>query len=269
VGVSTDIGAGLQVSPSTARWATPVDVQRLASGFFEQTWQPIVANQPDEVREHLDAERSLVADLLAASPYRTVVEAGCADGTLLAPVILDSGAAYLGLDVAEGAVRATAAALRDLAEAAAEPGPPGRHARPAPPAVAHRADIRDLPAVFGRRGVPIAPPVLVAFPFNVFGNIPEPQAALAAAAAVSADALVLTYDTSTGATSLREEYYRACGFAGEFFADGAGVHYEDGLFTSSVYEQRVVIGWLEEHGYAVTVIPYGRVGVAYHGRRGR
>jgi hypothetical protein len=247
VGVSTDI-------------RTDLDAERLATGFFEQTWQPIVANQPDAVREHLAAERSLVATVLADGSYRTVVEAGCADGSLLASVILSAGVGYLGLDVADGAVRACATTLRGLAESAG---------RALPPAVARRADIRDLPAVLGGRGVPSAPPVLVAFPFNVFGNIPEPRYAVKAASSVSADALILTYDTSTDARALRAEYYRACGFGGVFATDSTGVHYEDGLFTSSVYRQSVLTGWLEEFGYAVTVIPYGRVGVAYHGRRGR
>jgi hypothetical protein len=111
--------------------------------------------------------------------------------------------------------------------------------------------------------------VLTAFPFNVFGNIPEPRSAVEAAASVSADALILTYDTSAGARHLREEYYHACGFAGVFATDDTGVHYEDGLFTSSVYRTPVLTGWLEDRGYAVTVTPYGRVGLAYHGRRGR
>jgi hypothetical protein len=247
VGVSTDTRANL-------------DAERLATGFFEKTWRPIIANQPHAVREHLAAERALVADLLAGAPYHTVVEAGCADGSLLASIILDAGAGYLGLDVADGAVRATAAALRDMAEASA---------RPLPAAAARRADIRHLPKILGGRGVPSAPPVLAAFPFNVFGDIPEPRDAVAAAASVSADALILTYDTSAGARRLRDEYYRACGFAGVFTVDDAGVHYEDGLFTSSVYRREVLTGWLEEFGYAVTVTPYGQVGLAYHGRRGR
>lgn len=241
---------------------TDLDAERLATGFFEQTWQPIIANQPDAVREHLEAERALVGSLLVSSGYRTVVEAGCADGSLLASVILGANATYLGLDVADGAVRACTARLRNLAEAVASRG------LTMPPAVVRRADIRDLPAVLGSRGAPSTPPVLVAFPFNVFGNIPEPRYAAKAAASVSADALILTYDTGTDARSLREEYYRACGFAGAFTTDESGVHYEDGLFTSSVYRQSVVSGWLEDLGYAVTVIPYGRVGLAYHGRRG-
>jgi hypothetical protein len=250
VGVSTDIRANL-------------DADRLAAGFFEKTWQPIIANQPDAVVEHLDAERAFVASLIVPSAYRTVVEAGCADGSLLASVILGAGATYLGLDVADGAVRACTARLRNLAEAVSARG------LSMPAAVVRRADIRDLPAVLGSRGAPSTPPVLAAFPFNVFGNIPEPRDAVKAAASVSADALILTYDTGTGARRLREEYYRACGFAGGFSTDDTGVHYEDELFTSSVYRQPVLTGWLEELGYAVTVTPYGQVGLAYHARRGR
>jgi hypothetical protein len=250
VGVSTDI-------------RTDLDAEREATGFFEKTWRPIVENQPDAVVEHLTAERELVGSLLISCGYRTVVEAGCADGSLLAPVVLGAGATYLGLDVADGAVQACTVRLRNLAEAVAARG------MSMPAAVVRRADIRDLPAVLGGRGAPSTPPVLVAFPFNVLGNIPSPESALSAAVSVSADVLLLTYNTGTRARALREEYYRACGFDGRFTVDDTGVHYEDGLFTSSVYHEPVLTGWLTDLGYAGTVEEYGEVGLAYHGRRGR
>jgi hypothetical protein len=246
VGVSTDI--------RSTDIRADVDADRLATGFFERTWRSIVEHQPDAVRAHLAAERATVGALLAGGPYRTVVEAGCADGTLLAPVVLRAGRAYLGLDVAEGAARAATRTVGSL------PGAASAGAR------VLRADVRDLPAVVGRDRVTLEPPVLVALPFNVFGNIASPREALAAVAAVGADVLVLTYDTGAPARRVRAEYYRACGFAGAFAVDATGLHYTDGLFGSSVYRRGVLTGWLTDLGYRVTVTAYGKVGLAYHGR---
>lgn len=233
---------------------TDLDVDRDAVGFFDGTWRRIIDTRPAAVREHLDAERLAFAALLDAGPaYRSVIEAGCADGSLLLPVVRARGLDYLGLDVAAGAVEATRAALAPLTAAGEL-------------ATALRGDIRDLPKVIADEGLLVTPPVLAALPFNVFGNIPQPVHALAAAAAIGADALVLTYDTGPRAKRVRAEYYQLCGFDGTFTTDETGVHFTAGLFTSSVYRRAVVRGWLAGLGYRVSVTRYGPIGLAYHGR---
>lgn len=202
---------------------------------FEELWSTIIATQPPAIRAHLDAERALAAPLIGG--YRSLVEVGCADGSLLRPAAHRLGIDYLGLDLAAGAVAATRAAG----------------------GAAVHADVVDL----GTLPLPGAP-LLVAYPFNVFGNLPAPHRALAATAAAGADALVLTYRTDARAAAVRAEYYAACGLPGELTTDEVGVHFASGEFRSSVYRPEVLTAWLVSHGYRVTVTRYGTVGLAYH-----
>lgn len=215
------------------------------AAFFDQAWGRIISTQPARIRRHLAAERDLVDGLLSASGYRSLVEVGCADGSLLLPLAMRHGLAYTGLDLAAGAVAATRAALA---------GAPG---------VVVQANASDLDTL----GLPLALPALVAFPFNVFGDLSAPHRTLAAAAALAADVLVLTYDTGEEAAATRSEYYHACGLTGRLRTDKTGVHLRSRPFTSSVYHPPVLTGWLAEHGYLVTTRRYGAVGLAYHGTR--
>jgi hypothetical protein len=223
-----------------------------AAEFFARDWRRIITTRPAAVRNHLAAERQLADEVLAGSAYRTLVEVGCSDGSLLLPSALHHGLAYLGLDLAAGAVAATREAL-----AAAAPGSF---------AAAVQADVDDLAGVLA--DLPQCPPwpMLVGFPFNVFGNLPDPRRTLAAAAGARADVLVLTYDTGPQARAARVEYYRACGFPGRLTDDATGSHFAYGAFTSSVYHPAKLTGWLAALGYQVSVRRYGAVGLAYHGR---
>ncbi|MEH1129208.1 class I SAM-dependent methyltransferase [Micromonospora sp. CPCC 206061] len=205
------------------------------STSLDQLWSRIVTNQPAAVRAHLDAERRLVSTV--ATGYRSLVEVGCADGSLLLPVARRLGLEYLGVDLAAGAVEATRALGADAVRADA-------------------VDLATLPLPAGS--------LLIGYPFNVFGNLPDPPRALTAAATTGADALVLTYDTSPAATTLRTEYYAACDLPGELATDETGVHFTSGTFRSSVYHREVVTAWLTAAGYRTAVTPYGRAGLAYH-----
>jgi hypothetical protein len=226
------------VSPSPA--APPTTDLR---AFFERHWSVIVSTRPAAVRDGLRAERAYADRLLRRSAYRSLVEVGCADGSLLLDTAIDHGLGYVGLDLAEGAVAATRARLAGAG------------------GTALRADVCDLPDL----AVQPQSPALIAFPFNVFGNLPDPQRALSAVAAVGADILLLTYDTGTAAGAVRGEYYAACGLAGALTRDQAGVHFVAGDFRSSVYHPPVLSGWLHRHGFQVAVGRYGAVGLAYHG----
>jgi hypothetical protein len=222
-----------------------------AADFFARGWRQIVATRPAAVGRHLAAERQLADEVLGRLAYRTLVEVGSSDGSLLLPTALHHGLAYLGLDLAPGAVAATREAL-----AAA---PAGTFAR------AVQADVDDLNDVLA--DLPQRPPwpMLVGFPFNVFGNLPDPRRTLAVVAGARADVLILTYDTSRQARATRIEYYRACGFPGRLTDDATGSHFAFGAFTSSVYHPAKLAGWLAGLGYRVSVRRYGAVGLAYHG----
>jgi hypothetical protein len=220
--------------------------------FFARDWRRIITTQPAAVRAHLAAEKQLADGVLGRSAYRTLVEVGSSDGSLLLPTALRHGLAYLGLDLAPGAVTATREALAAAA-------PSGTFAR------AVQADIDDLGDVLA--DLPERPPwpLLVGFPFNVFGNLPDPRRTVAAVAGARADVLILTYDTSPQARAARIEYYRECGFPGTLTDDATGSHFAFGAFTSSVYHPAKLTGWLAAQGYQVSVRRYGAVGLAYQG----
>jgi hypothetical protein len=235
-------------------WSTPIDERRTSAGFFDTTWRSLVDGVTPAVRTHLAAERALVAGLLAESRpgpggpgagrggrYRAVIEGGCAGGGLLLPVIVAAGLDYLGLDRAPGAVAATRAAGGD----------------------AVCGDVRDV----DRLATGLPRPALLALPFNVFGNIPEPREVLAAAARAGTDVLVLTYRDSALARDVRASYYRACGFDGAFRTDGVGVHFDAGLFSSTAYRPGLVRDWLARAGFEVREQEYGPIGLAVSGAR--
>ncbi|MGH8931973.1 MAG: hypothetical protein ACRDZO_15460, partial [Egibacteraceae bacterium] len=202
-----------------------------AERFFEENWTRILVNQPPAVRAHLDAQRQLARELLTTRRYDLVIEVGCADGSLLMPTIVGLGRRYLGVEIAKGAVDDAGQRL------AAMPRRPGQRAE-----VVH-GDIRHLDAIAAESDL-VRGSVLVAFPFNVFGNIVEPRQVLATTAAHDLDVLIITYDTSPAARDLRAEYYRACGLSGDFTTGATGARFASGPFTSSVYHPSVLRRWL-------------------------
>lgn len=202
---------------------------------FDDLWSTIIRVQPPAVRAHLAAERAYAATVIRR--YRAMVEVGCADGSLLLPSARQLGVEYLGIDLAADAVAATRTAG----------------------GAALRADVVDLATLSLPAG-----PLLAAYPFNVFGLLPEPHRALAATATAGADALILTYRTNARATAVRAEYYAACGLAGTLTTDELGVHFAADGFRSSVYHPKVLTAWLAAAGFQVTVTPTSTVGWAYH-----
>ncbi len=231
--------AGPAAGRCPVTWSTPLDERRASAGFFDTTWRSLVDGVTPAVRAHLAAERTLIAGRLAG--YRAVVEGGCAGGTLPLPVITTAGLDYLGLDRAPGAVAATRAAGGD----------------------AVCGDVRDV----DRLAAQLPRPALLALPFNVFGNIPEPREVLAAAVRAGTDVLVLTYRDSPLALRVRAGYYRRCGLTGVFRTDEAGVHFDAGLVSSTAYRPGLVREWLAGAGYEIREQEYGAIGLAVSGAR--
>jgi SAM-dependent methyltransferase len=219
--------------------------------FFDEHWADIVAQRPDGVRTHLEAERRLVRDLVSRGGYRAVLEVGCGDGDLLLPVVVPLGVRYVGIDLAEAAVAAAEARAARLRR----PGP-----RRSPDITLACADVAELPALGTRLGLPGAG-LLVAFPFNVFGNLPEPWAVVERVAALGADLVIGTYDTSPAASTLRAEYYRACGLRGAIVIDDDGARFRSGAFRSDVYHPATLRARLTERGFAVTQVRHGAAGL--------
>lgn len=237
-------------------WPTALDQRRVAADFYDTYWHTIISARTPQITEYLRCERELASATIDRCGYRGLVEVGCADGTLLLSVAVGRGLDYLGVDLAADAIDRARSALAKTAVGSAVGSP---HT-----AVVQR-DVRDLAALPGTL-LPRSPR-LVAFPFNVLAGITTPVAALRAAAAIESDLLVFSYQTSWAASTVRRDYYRACGLTGRFNSDDRGVHFTAGLFTSSVYHEALVIGWLERLGYQVELIPFAAVGLAYHARR--
>lgn len=235
----------------------PHDEVDLASG-----WRNLVlrSHLPAAIRRHLQAERALLAALLATGAHRLVIEAGCADGSLLLPVVLAAGLDYLGVDVVDGAVAATSHAI------ARTPLAPGQHA------VAVRGDVRALDAVAAARSGALrdfgaAGPALVVLPFNLMGIVSRPETAFASVAAIGADIAVFTYRRSTAAGSARADYFRRAGWPGAEVAAPDVTHFEADHFVSSVYGEQRLRSWLVETGFEPEIRPYGEIGLAAIGRR--
>jgi hypothetical protein len=259
--VSTEaLDTDVRVAEHDDAW---LDWRRAEVEFFEQHWRDIVTSRTPKVSEYLESERRLCDRILDRCGYRGVIEAGCADGSLLMPGIVARGLDYLGIDLAPGAVTLARQSLarHALARQAVGLTPAGGHT-----AVIHD-DIRDLPKL--PTDLLPAAPLLVAYPFNVLAGIPQPRNALRAAASCGGDILLFAYQTSSAALIARRDYYRACGFTGEFRQDDRGVHFTAGLFTSSVYRPTLVVAWLAEMGYHVEMEAFAGVGLAYHARLDR
>src|SRR5215475_14370680 len=99
----------LTVWPSTMTAIDPHDDLDMDSD-----WRRFVAreNLPPAIRNHLESERDFLRGVLVSGAYDTVIEGGCADGSLLLPVILDAGTDYIGVDVVAQAVHAARDAIR-------------------------------------------------------------------------------------------------------------------------------------------------------------
>jgi SAM-dependent methyltransferase len=203
--------------------------------FFDQHWRAIVKTRTTGIDEYLEAERRQLDAWLADGTVRLVVEAGCADGELLLPVVLRRPElAYLGVDLAAEAIAALRRCFNGL--------------RGAPYLGAVQGDIADLPRLTA--GLPLpATGWLTALPFNVIGELSDPRRALAAARRCGSDLAIFTYDTGAEARRVREEYYRACGFDGRWEA-GPTYRSDDGFF-SAAYPRRLLHTWLTDLGYRV------------------
>jgi SAM-dependent methyltransferase len=221
--------------------------------FLEQRWHDLIATRPPGVRRHLTAERAVVRGLLRAGRYDAVAEVGCGDGTLLMADVVHAGLHYLGIDVAGGAV--TAAELRAV---------PLR-ATSSRSVLVVQADAADLATILTPALGELR--LLVAFPFNVFGNLLEPWAVVRAVAELDAGIAVLTYDTTAAAAALRAEYYAACALPGRLERDDAGVRFRCGPFRSDVHRPAVLRARLRAEGFDVAERTYGPAGRLYHGTR--
>ncbi|GAA3216229.1 hypothetical protein [Actinocorallia longicatena] len=215
--------------------------------FFSAHWTALAHDLPAELAEHLDRERAELRALLAAHGHGAVIEAGCADGSLMWPVARDLGLPYFGVDLAAEAV----ARLRpDL--------PPG--------SLAVAGDVVDLPRLLAAEGWRPGGRVLAVLPFNLVGILPDPGRALLAVADAGADVLVLAYRQSAAVRAVRARYFERCGLAGAFTEDERGQHFRAPGYTSSALRPEIVKKMIAEAGFQVTEEGrYGLYGLSLEG----
>jgi hypothetical protein len=110
---------------------------------------------------------------------------------------------------------------------------------------------------------------LVVFPFNAFGNLPQPDAALRAVARCDCDALILTYRTDPASTALRRLYYARYGYSGltessnergVLFRSREGLH-------SYAYHDAWLRCLLRGHSFDATTTCFGELGIGFWARR--
>jgi methyltransferase family protein len=220
---------------------------------MDSDWRRFVAreNLPPAIRDHLESERDFLRGVIAGGAYDTVIEGGCADGSLFLPVVLAAGVDYIGVDVVAQAVQATWAAIRR------HPLAPGQRA------AAVHGDIRALDDVDGLAD--LGGRTLVTLPFNLFGIVARPYESLRSAAAIGADVLIFTYRLAPEASAARAAYFQRGGWAAHEVQMNDGAHYTADHFISSVYTPDTVNRWLREAGYQAAEAHYGAIGRAAQG----
>jgi hypothetical protein len=217
-------------------------------------WRRLVVRShlPAVLRRHMRAERQFLAAMLAPGGYDVVIEAGCADGSLLLSTVVAAGCDYLGVDVVDQAVATTRKTIASMQLAAGQR------------ATAVRGDVRSLDEVAGVMDV--ADRALVVMPFNLVGIVSRPEAAFRSAAAIGADIAVFTYRQTPLASAARSEYFRRAGWPGVETVTPDATHFHADHFTSSVYAATRLRAWLTANTFKPTITLYGEVGLAAVGR---
>lgn len=197
---------------------------------------------PDEIKDYLAEERRLLATL--AEGAGVVVEVGCMEGRL-ADWARERGVRYFGLDVEpsfrecwdarEGATFVLGDAL-DLLGSLRE----------------HTAEIP-------------ADRSLVVFPFNSMGNVGDAAGVARSLREFGRRFVLLTYETTAAAQSIRHEYYRRCEYEQlhvEESAEGVRFTSSDGL-DSVAYHPDYIRSVFARQGIELNSLGFARFGVAW------
>ncbi|AEW95631.1 MULTISPECIES: hypothetical protein [Streptomycetaceae] len=151
------------------------------------------AHFPDELLSFLQMEGLAVLDAASRNGCDSLVELGCYDGRSL-EVARAAGIGYLGVDVSHGAVAA-------LERRIADEGLTGRAA----------GVVGDILCPDGwRSAVPGRRPLQL-LPFNLAGNLAEPEKAVAGLREVGELAVISVFNDEPWTTEVRRAYYTACG----------------------------------------------------------
>ena len=227
------------------------DAASSVTAFYQSVGQRLVdpEHYPPEIQEHLVAEEDLLLRLIEAGNYSAVVEVGCMHGCLHFSALARVGVRYLGIDIVAESIHTFQETLRkdDLEVLTAE---------------AMVLDVCELESVKTKF---VDHRVLALFPFNSFGNLDDPVAAIREVAKCGFDALILTYHTDPKSTASRADYYGRCGYAAIEVEDreqGVCFSSNEGLRTWA-YRRGWLAAQLHAVSYGCTEHDVGTVGVGY------
>ena len=216
-------------------------------------------NYPAEISAFLGHEENIAKRLITENKYEFMVEIGAMDRGFLLQAAVEENASYIGLDLVGGLISKLDEKIDGILSAARQHAG-GR-------IEAHVGDVFELPAVVEKLRIPKRA-TLAAFPFNSFGNMPDPETVVSKVAEAGLDIAIFTYKTDYTSNSIRADYYSRCNYKDLTMretADGVLFSSTDGLW-SYAYEKKFMEGVFARNGFELLEVPFGEIGVAYVGK---
>lgn len=205
---------------------------------------------PKSIRLFLIDEEMLLNRL--SQSFDLLVEVGCMHGRYLEWAV-DNGKHYLGVDVVRRYVSAGKSRLEKF----------------------RRSSMKHKFVLGGAENISkivvpsdwnvTAERCLLLFPFNSFGNMPDPFSVATSLGQGCLPFLISSYRTSVKATTCRERYYRNCGYRSlRRYKSGKGIRFTspDGLNTMA-YEKTFILELFRSVGMDVCLMSFSQIGMAY------
>lgn len=192
------------------------------------------------IRNYLSEEDKILRQVLHR--FHSVMELGCSDGRHTDTVIKHEKQ-YLGIDNVSRYI--------DVAKA--------KHTSPS--AIFICDDIQHfkkyLPLIDNK--------VLVVFPFNIIGNLPDAEQVLAETLQSAAGIIIFTYRTDFHTQSVRADYYNSAGFEDiTCITNKEGVRFTDNRGLNTIaYSEDWFREVFSEHYHHCHTTNFGNIGVAY------
>jgi|GEM_PF-1615228 hypothetical protein len=217
------------------------------NGYGDRFIDPSLFN--DEVAAFLQGEEQILNTV--SCRLCGIIEVGCMHGRYMEWAIRHRKR-YFGVDVVERYISRGQQSLRK---------------RGLPAADYHfiLGSMEQMPKILNDPHVSAHPEeYLMLFPFNSFGNMDYPEAAVRAMENLKLHAIISTYQTTDYATNARAEYYARCGYQDLHIVRDAckvGVTSAEGL-RSYAFNPTYLIRQFRECGVPVVLMPFANIGMA-------
>lgn len=217
------------------------------NGYGDRFTDPLLFNE--EVAAFLQAEEQILNTV--SYRLRGIIEVGCMHGRYMEWAVRQRKR-YFGIDVVERYISRGWKSLRN---------------RGLPAADYHflLGSVEQMPRVLNDPHVSAHPEqYLVLFPFNSFGNMDYPEAAVRAMETLKLHVIISTYQTTDYATNARAEYYARCGYQDLRIVRDAckvGVTSAEGL-RSYAFNPAYLIQQFRQYGIPMLLMPFANIGMA-------